>query len=131
VIVDSSAIIAIVQQEPDAAILFKAFTIAESASMSIVSLVETAIVIDSKHDPVFSNELDRFLEGVKMRFVAVDEKQARIARQAYRDFGKGSGHLARLNFGDCFAYAAAKALNEPLLYKGTDFGQTDVRSALP
>ena len=65
-----------------------------------------------------------------MRFVAVDEKQMRIARQAYRDFGKGSGHPARLNFGDCFAYALAKALDEPLLYKGADFGKTDVQSAM-
>jgi ribonuclease VapC len=62
--------------------------------------------------------------------VPFDEAQARIAREAYRDFGKGSGHKARLNLGDCFAYALAKATSEPLLYKGTDFGQTDVASAL-
>jgi len=60
----------------------------------------------------------------------VDEVQARIAREAYRDFGKGSGHAARLNFGDCFAYALAKAAGEPLLYKGTDFSHTDIASAL-
>jgi ribonuclease VapC len=60
----------------------------------------------------------------------VTERQARIAREAYRDFGKGSGHPARLNFGDCFAYALAKDKNEPLLFKGTDFAETDVASAL-
>lgn len=130
-IVDSSAVIAIVQREPDAAILFGAFGRGETASMSVGSLIETSIVIDSRRDPVISNELDRFLEQVSMQFIPVDERQARIAREAYRDFGRRSGHPARLNFGDCFAYAAAKALDEPLLYKGTDFGQTDVRSALP
>jgi ribonuclease VapC len=61
----------------------------------------------------------------------VDEAQARIAREAYRDFGKGSGHPAKLNFGDCFAYALAKKLNEPLLFKGDEFAHTDVRPALP
>ena len=70
------------------------------------------------------------LREVELKVVPVDEAQARIAREAYRDFGKGSGHKARLNFGDCFAYALAKAMNEPLLYKGTDFSQTDVRPAL-
>lgn len=130
-IVDSSAVIAIVQQEPDAATLFAAFRRGETASMSVGTLIETAIVIDSRRDPVVSNELDRFLQQVSMQFIPVDERQARIAREAYRDFGRGSGHPARLNFGDCFAYAAAKALDEPLLYKGTDFGHTDVRSALP
>lgn len=128
-IVDTSAVIAIVQKEPDAAMLFQAFRVAAPPLMSAATLVETAIVIDSRNDAVFRNQLDRFFERVNMRFIPVDEKQARIARQAYRDFGKGSGHPARLNFGDCFAYAAAKALDEPLLYKGTDFGQTDVRSA--
>ena len=128
-IVDSSAVIAIVQREPDAATLFNAFRRGETPSMSVGSLIETTIVIDSKRDPVISKELDRFFEQVRMQFVPVDERQARIVREAYRDFGRGSGHPARLNFGDCFAYAAAKALDGPLLYKGTDFGLTDVRSA--
>src|SRR6478672_7865781 len=107
-IVDSSAVIAIVQDEPDARTMFQVFGKAGPASMSVVTWVETAIVIDSRRDPVFSNQLDRFLERVSMRFVPVDERQARIAREAYRDFGKGSGHPARLNFGGCFAYALAK-----------------------
>jgi ribonuclease VapC len=131
VIVDSSAVIAIVQHESDATILFGAFRHAGTVSMSVASLLETAIVVDSKRDPVASNELERFFDRVKMRFIPVDERQARIARNAYRDFGKGSGHPARLNFGDCFAYALAKARDEPLLYKGSDFSHTDVRPALP
>jgi ribonuclease VapC len=130
VIVDSSAIIAILQQESDAETLFNRLRSDAPASMSAASWLETAIVVDAKRDPAASSELDRFLDRVGIKIVPVDEEQARIARQAYRDFGKGSGHPARLNFGDCFAYSAAKALDEPLLYKGTDFGQTDVRSAL-
>lgn len=129
-IVDSSAAVAILRREHDAAKLFSAFEAADSASMSAATLVETAIVIDSKRDPAASGELERFLKQVNMRFIPVDEKQAWIARAAYRDFGKGSGHPARLNFGDCFAYALAKAMDEPLLYKGTDFSNTDVRTAL-
>ena len=129
-IVDSSAVVAIVQNETDAATLFSAFGKSERPSMSVATFIETAIVVDSRRDPAFSNELGRFLERVNMRFVSVDEQQAHIARQAYRDFGKGSGHPARLNFGDCFAYALAKATGEKLLYKGTDFSHTDVASAL-
>jgi ribonuclease VapC len=74
--------------------------------------------------------LDELVRTAEIHLAAVDEAQARVAREAYRDFGKGSGHKAQLNFGDCFAYALAKTLNEPLLFKGTDFSQTDVRSAL-
>ena len=99
--------------------------------MSVAGFLETAIVIDSHRDPVSSRELDRFCKDANMQFVPVDERQMQIARQAYRDFGKASGHPARLNFGDCFAYALAKALDEPLLYKGTDFSHTDVRLAPP
>ena len=129
-IVDSSALIAILQQEADAEILFKTLRGGAPAFMSAAAFLETAIVVDAKRDPAATNELDRFLDRVSIKIMPVDEEQARIARQAYRDFGRGSGHPARLNFGDCFAYATAKALDEPLLYKGTDFGLTDVRSAL-
>ena len=87
-------------------------------------------MIDSKRDPVVSRTLELFCKDANVRFVPVDETQMRIAREAYRDFGKGSGHSARLNFGDCFAYALAKATGEPLLYKGRDFVHTDVASAL-
>ena len=130
-IVDSSALVAIVRREPEADAFTKVISEAASPTISVATFFETAIVLDSKRDPVISGELDRFCSSANMQFLPVDETQARIARQAYRDFGRGSGHPARLNFGDCFAYAAAKALDEPLLYKGTDFGQTDVRSALP
>ncbi len=107
-----------------------AISSATECSMSVASFFETAVVVDSKRDPVASRELDEFREATDIRLVPVDEVQIRIAREAYRDFGKGSGHKAQLNFGDCFAYALAKAMNEPLLFKGSDFAHTDVRPAL-
>ncbi len=129
-IVDSSAVIAILKQEPDARVLFDAIAAAPSVSMSTATFLETAVVIDSRRDPAISRELDDFCERIALKFVPFDEAQARIAREAYRDFGKGSGHRARLNLSDCFAYALARVTGEPLLYKGTDFGQTDIASAL-
>lgn len=130
-IVDSSALVAIVRREPEADAFTHAVEESGSPSISVATFFETAIVVDSRRDPVASRELDRFCKDANMQFLPVDERQMRIARQAYRDFGRGSGHPARLNFGDCFAYALAKAMDEPLLYKGADFGLTDVRSALP
>jgi ribonuclease VapC len=84
-------------------------------------------VTDSNGNPVLSRRLDDLLRDVRMKIETVTLKQAQIARQAYRDFGKGR-HQAGLNFGDCFAYALAKDLDEPLLFKGTDFGRTDVEA---
>lgn len=129
-IVDSSALVAIVRREPEADAFTRAIGEIAAPTVSVASFFETAIVLDSRRDPVISRELDRFCKDANMQLAPVDETQMRIARQAYRDFGKGSGHPARLNFGDCFAYALAKALDEPLLYKGTDFSHTDVRSAV-
>ncbi len=94
--------------------------------MSAVNFVETAAVIDGSRDPVASRRLDEFLREAGIAIEPVTEAQARAARQAYRDFGKGSGHPARLNFGDCFAYALATLSGEELLYKGDDFGRTGI-----
>jgi ribonuclease VapC len=88
------------------------------------------MVIDGSRDPVASRRLDDLLRAAGLAVEPVTEAQARIAREAYRDFGKGSGHPAQLNFGDCFAYALAKVTGEPLLFKGNDFSQTDIASAL-
>ena len=123
--------IAMVRREPEAALFIRTIGEAATAIMSTATFLETAIVVDSRRDPVSSRTFDQICKEAKIKFVAVDEEQMRIARQAYRDFGKGSGHPARLNFGDCFAYALGKALDEPLLYKGTDFSHTDVTPALP
>jgi ribonuclease VapC len=85
------------------------------------------VVIDRSPDPVVRAGVDDLLGRLDIAIEPVTASQARIARQAYRDFGKGSGHPAGLNFGDCFAYALARELNEPLLFKGDDFGKTDIR----
>ena len=88
------------------------------------------MVIDGRQDAVSSHQLDNLITHTHIRIEPVDEAQARVARQAFRDFGKGSGHPARLNFGDCFSYALASVTGQPLLYKGDDFGHTDVVAAI-
>lgn len=130
-ILDSSAIVAVLTQEPDAKVYADAIEATDSCKVSAATYLETAIVIDSKRVPLASRRFDDFFNRAATAIVPVDRTQVRIAREAYRDFGRGSGHPARLNFGDCFAYALAKALDEPLLYKGQDFSQIDVKSALP
>ena len=87
-------------------------------------------MIEGSRDPVGSRRLDEFLREAEVIVEPVTEAQARIAREAYRDFGKGTGHPVQLNFGDCFAYALAKASGEPLLFKGSDLGHSDVSQAL-
>jgi len=130
VILDSSALVAILKVESEAAAFLKQIELTAAPKISAVNFVETAVVIDGRRSPDASRELDELLRRAGVAVVAVDETQARVARKAYRDFGKGSGHKARLNFGDCFAYALAKVTGEPLLYKGQDFTHTDVKSAL-
>jgi ribonuclease VapC len=128
VILDSSAIIAILRAEPDASDFAKAIIAAERRYVSAVNYVEAAVVIDSGNDAVASRRFDEFFRVSRIAVQPVTLHQAEIARQAYRDFGKGR-HQAGLNFGDCFSYALAKEMDEPLLFKGNDFGHTDVESA--
>ena len=130
-IVDSSALIAILFDEPEAQACAQAIEGAANRRLSVVNFVETAVVIDGRRDPVASRRLDDLLREAAISVEAVDEAQAIVAREAYRDFGRGSGHPARLNFGDCFAYALARRLREPLLFKGDDFAHTDIAPALP
>ncbi|VAZ89697.1 type II toxin-antitoxin system VapC family toxin [Mycobacterium pseudokansasii] len=130
-IVDTSAIIAIFTEEDDAARYANAIAAADVRRLSAASYLECGIVLDSLRDPIISRSLDELLEEARFVVEPVAERQARLARQAYADFGKGSGHPAGLNFGDCLSYALAVDLREPLLWKGNDFGHTDVRSALP
>jgi ribonuclease VapC len=129
-IVDASALIAILRGEPDARVFATALESASVRRISAASYLEAAIVMDGSRDPVISRRFDELLRDAKIVVEPVTEKQVRIARDAYRDFGRGSGHPARLNFGDCFAYALAKELREPLLFKGNDFAQTDIAPAL-
>lgn len=129
-IVDTSAIVAILRDEPDAESFANAIEVARVRRVSAVSYVEAAAVLDGSRDPVASRKFDDFFREAAFIVEAVDADQARIAREAYRDFGKGSGHPAHLNFGDCFAYALAKAKGEPILFKGQDFKHTDLTSML-
>jgi ribonuclease VapC len=130
-IVDSSALVAVIRQESDAWALHRALSLARRARMSAANYVEASVVIDGACDPVASREVDRYLAQMDVEVVSFTPDQARIARDAYRDFGRGSGHPAKLNLGDCFAYALAKDTGEPLLFKGDDFVHTDVIPAVP
>ena len=128
-IVDSSALVAIFREEQEADRFKVAIATAAERRISAANFVETAIVVDRLRDPLASKRLDDFLARTQIQIAPVTEAQARIAREAYRDFGKGSGHPAQLNYGDCFAYALAKELGEPLLFKGDDFAKAGVDAA--
>lgn len=129
-IVDSSALVAILRDEPEAAACLRAIYAAGQCRISAANFLEAAIVIDAGRSPVASRRLDDLLRESGIAIEPVTEAQARIAREAYRDFGRGSDHPAQLNFGDCFAYALARQSGEPLLFKGDDFTHTDVTPAL-
>lgn len=129
-IVDSSALIAIITQEPDGPMLARALSQAPEIYISAATYIETCIVIDKHRDPILSIGIDNLFHDLDIHIEPVTVEQAQIARQAYRDYGRGSGHPANLNFGDCFAYALARTKRQPLLYKGDDFRHTDLRSAV-
>jgi len=130
VIVDSSAIVAILKQEPDWRIFAASLDASEEIYLSAGTYLEISVVIGRLNDPVMNRQIDELMEEFSILIEPFTGEQARIARQAYRDFGKGSGHRANLNFGDCFAYALARVKREPLLYKGDDFVHTDLRPAI-
>jgi ribonuclease VapC len=129
VIIDTSAIVAILRAEPEAEAFAKAIEAVRSRKVSAVNFVEMAAVIDGSRDPIASRRLDELFKEAQLIIEPVTLSQARVARDAYRDFGKGSGHSAGLNLGDCFAYALAKESGEPLLFKGNDFALTDIAPA--
>jgi ribonuclease VapC len=129
-IVDTSALIAILKREPEWSGLSEMLDSTKSPRISAANYLETSIVVDGWKNPKLSRELDELVERFDIRIEPVTAEQAKVARQAYRDYGKGSGHLARLNFGDCFSYALARDKREPMLWKGDDFGYTDIRSAM-
>ncbi len=129
-IIDTSALVAILRAEPEAEICARAIESAAERRVSAVNFVEAAVVIDGSRDPIASRRFDDLLRAAGVRIEPVTESQARLARDAYRDFGKGSGHSAKLNFGDCFTYALAKITGETLLFIGGDFAHTDIMSAI-
>lgn len=129
-IVDTSALVAILRDEDDAETYANAIEQDGTRRLSAASYVEIGAVIDRAGDAVASRRVDELFTTAGIEIVAVTEAHARIARAAYRDFGKGSGHAAGLDFGDCFSYALAEATGEPLLFKGDDFAHTGIASAL-
>jgi ribonuclease VapC len=127
-VIDTSALLAILQDEPERRTFNEAIEAAESRSMSAATFVETSIVIEARYGAEGVRDLDLLISKAGIVLVAVDAEQAEIARTAFSRFGKGR-HAAGLNYGDCFSYALAKALGEPLLYKGGDFSRTDITAA--
>ena len=127
-IFDMSTLIAILRDEPEAVSCAHAIENSVVRRVSAANFVEAAVIIDASRDPIASRRFDDLIKEARIIIEPVTEPQARIARDAYRDFGKGR-HPAKLNFGDCFAYALAKFTGEPLLFKGDDFAQTDIKPA--
>ena len=128
-IVDTSAIVCVHEGEPEAREFLDLMMDTSVLQISAGTLMETSLVLDARQPLRSSRRLDRLLFDLRPDVVPVDETHVSVARSAYRDFGKGSGHPAQLNFGDCFAYALATLTGEPLLFKGEDFGHTDVTPA--
>lgn len=128
-IIDTSAWIAILEQEAEAAALAKAIELASTRRVSTANALEAAMVIESRFGLEGGRDLDLLFARSRAELVPVTETQYEIARKAFREFGRGR-HPAALNYGDCFAYALAKMTGEPLLFKGDDFAKTDIPSAL-
>jgi ribonuclease VapC len=129
-VIDTSVLLAILQDEPERRAFADAIEAADSCSMSVASLLETSLVIESRFGAEGSRDLDQLVEKAGIELVPVDLEQVRVARRAHARFGKGR-HPAGLSFGDCFAYALARTLGEPLLFEGDDFSRTDVEPAVP
>jgi ribonuclease VapC len=130
VIVDTSAIVAIARGETGAEALKDALVHSPSSRMSAPSYVELCAVMQRQDRPEIGRMVDRLLGNYGIRIAAFDADQARVAAQAYRDYGRGSGHPARLDLGDSYSYALAHVTGELLLFRGDDFTHTDVRPAL-
>lgn len=124
-VIDTSAVLAILQNEPERRKFNEAIEFAEMRSMSTASLLETSMVLESRYGSGAVHDLDLFIARAQISLVPVDEDQAQLARDGFRKYGKGR-HPAGLNYGDCFSYGLARSLDEALLFKGNDFSQTDV-----
>lgn len=129
-IVDTSAIVAIVLDEVGSEELKAALARSTGSRMSAATYVELCAVMHRRDRPEINRNVDRLLLALGIEIEPFDANQARVAAQAYRDYGRGSGHAARLNLGDTYSYALAAVTGEPLLYRGDDFLHTDLRSAV-
>lgn len=129
-ILDSSVIVALLKHEPEADSLIDVIVKnAGNLKMSTASYLETSIVVEGNKSAALSERLDRVLAELGIQFIPVSLDQARLAREAHQNFGRWSKNKAKLNFGDCLVYALARATGEPLLFKGHDFGETDIVAA--
>jgi len=128
-IIDTSALLAIFQDEPERRKFNEIIAAKEERSISVASFVEVSIVVEARFASEGIRDLDHYLTTARIDIIPVDLEQGRLAREAYRLYGKGR-HPAGLNFGDCFSYALAKSSARPLLYKGKDFSQTDIECAV-
>lgn len=124
-VIDTSALVAILQNEPERRTLIETIEAADSRLISVATWVEISIVIETRYGAEGLRDLDRFTTRAGIDTVPVDAEQGQVARDAFSRFGKGR-HRAGLNYGDCFSYALAMVAGEPLLFKGDDFGHTDV-----
>jgi ribonuclease VapC len=127
-VIDTSALLAILQDEPERRAFNEAIEAAASRAISVASWVEVSMVIETRTGAEGLRDLDLFVDRARIEIVPVNVEQGKAARRAFSRFGKGR-HPAGLNYGDCFAYALASHLGEPLLFKGEDFGKTDVTPA--
>ena len=127
-VIDTSALVAILLNEPERRAFNELIEDADSLVLSAASLIETSIVLEARHGAEAVRSLDLLLAKAGVVIEPVDTDQASVARQAFRQFGRGR-HPAGLNFGDCFSYALAQVRGEALLFKGNDFSRTDVRVA--
>jgi ribonuclease VapC len=125
-VIDTSAVLALLWTEPDAARLLDAIEADQNRRISAASVVESGIVVQARHGDPGERELDVLLQRLSVDVVPVTAEQAELARYAFRKYGKGR-HPAGLNYGDCFSYALAIVADEPLLFTGDDFNRTDVR----
>lgn len=128
-VIDTSALVAILCDEPEAALFEAALEQDTTRLISAATLLETSIVIEARFGEVGGRELDLLIHKAQIAVEPFDQEQTEIAREAYRTYGK-ERHPAALNYGDCFAYALSVVRGEPLLYKGDDYSKTDVKSAL-
>ena len=125
-VIDTSAILAWLKEEPERSRIVAALEAYSTRRVSAVSLLEAQIVVRGREHPALLEKLERFLDEIEVFVTPFDETQARLAADAFQRYGKGQGHPAQLNMGDCAVYALAKSANEPLLFVGNDFAQTDV-----
>jgi ribonuclease VapC len=129
IVIDTSAVLAILNDEPERRSFNEAIEKAARCLISASSFVETSIVLEARKGYEGVRDFDLFVASAGIKVTDVDAEQGELARTAFRKFGKGR-HAANLNFGDCFSYALAKAYDVPLLFKGHDFSQTDVKRAV-